>query len=942
MAFNKAKALQEAEKSVSQGKTWQAIRQYQDIFSRDPSDLAILNTIGDLYVREKNLPEGLKQFNKLAEAYLQEGFTVKAIAIYKKISKLEPNTVEPLVRLAELYQLQGLGREAREQYVQAGELYKKRNQNDKAAELLRKIVQLDPGNAQARARLAAFCDQIGRKDEAAQVYVETAEVALRRGDAATSESSLKRALELKPKSPKAHLLLARLALARASWDEVEEIIAAVPDLRQEPAAKQLLLQAYLAAQKVEAAESLVLEVYRAGGGDFTPLASFSALCLERGDVDAALEPLANVADELIEKKDTAPLMEALRRIWNKAPQHLPTLELIYLICERTADEFTIPEVLEALGHAYLQTGELAQAELAYQHLVKREPENEHYKGLLKQVQQKQGKEVVEAQAADLAREEVALSFEPEAAPAAAPPVEDAEQAAIVKEALENSDLFTRYRLPEKALAELDKVLTVYPDQVDIHKRILEICRKDLPERAAQAASALARIFAQRGDAASTKRYQNIAAASGAPEGLEVAPLPAEPATAAQPPAPPTPRPSAAESDLTTERAGGLVEATAAPAPPVPEVALDLRVPPPPGAEPASAPTNQEVDLSEEWESAAAAPTAEALPPAPPTEAAAFDFQESSVEIEFYLVNGFEEEAEKVVQDLESRFPGNPLVAELRHRVEMHLAQAAAPPPDEAAPPLDEALTPVTAPEEEIPEPWELPSTYASESASSVAEPLTPSPAPVEVSPLPPATIQLSPQPAPASPPAEAGAGLMGDLAGDLASSLEGLTASSSPPALGPAAGGTPASPLGGLLEEMGGGAADAAGPQEDPETHYNLGVAFREMGLLDEAIGEFQNVVKGAGKGNYPPHFLQVCSLLALSFMDKKMPAVAVKWYLRALEAPELDEEATLSLQYDLGAAYEMAGDMRTALEKFTEVYGQNIDFRDVAEKIRLLQQKVT
>jgi tetratricopeptide (TPR) repeat protein len=75
--------------------------------------------------------------------------------------------------------------------------------------------------------------------------------------------------------------------------------------------------------------------------------------------------------------------------------------------------------------------------------------------------------------------------------------------------------------------------------------------------------------------------------------------------------------------------------------------------------------------------------------------------------------------------------------------------------------------------------------------------------------------------------------------------------------------------------------------------------------------------------------------------MEKKMPAIAVKWYTRALETPGLDDEAILALQYDLGVAYEQAGDARKALEKFTEVYSQNIDFRDVAEKIRVLQQKV-
>jgi tetratricopeptide (TPR) repeat protein len=134
---------------------------------------------------------------------------------------------------------------------------------------------------------------------------------------------------------------------------------------------------------------------------------------------------------------------------------------------------------------------------------------------------------------------------------------------------------------------------------------------------------------------------------------------------------------------------------------------------------------------------------------------------------------------------------------------------------------------------------------------------------------------------------------------------------------------------------------DAASNRDDPETHYNLGVAFREMGLLDESIGEFQKVVRGTGKGKFPVNFLQACSLLAICFMEKRMPALAVRWYKRALEAPDLDEEALMALQYDLGVAYEQSGDSRSALERFTEVYSQNIDFRDVAEKIRELQQKV-
>ena len=58
------------------------------------------------------------------------------------------------------------------------------------------------------------------------------------------------------------------------------------------------------------------------------------------------------------------------------------------------------------------------------------------------------------------------------------------------------------------------------------------------------------------------------------------------------------------------------------------------------------------------------------------------------------------------------------------------------------------------------------------------------------------------------------------------------------------------------------------------------------------------------------------------------------------METPDLNEDSIMALQYDLGTAYERAGDSRNALEYYTEVYSQNIDFRDVADKIRELQQK--
>ena len=922
MAFNKAKALQEAEKSVSGGKTSQAIKQYLEIIEKDPADLALLNTVGDLYMREKppKTAEALKQFQKLADSYIQEGFTVKAIAILKKISKLDSNAVDPLMKLAELYTVQGLGREAREQYAQAVELYKKKNQTDKAIEVFRKIVALDPENAAYRAKLAEFCEQVGKKADAAQAYVEAGEASLRRGEAPAAEAALKKASSLDPKNAQVQLLLARLAVSKQNFSEAEGILTSTPDLKGNPAGRQLLLEAYLGGRKLDAAEELVVAVFRSNPSDFTPLASFADLCVEKGNYDAALKPLAEVTDDLIQQKETGPLMDALRKIWTKQAQHVPTLELIYKICEKTADESTLPEVLEALGHAYVQEGDLEKAESACQKLCDREPDNEQYKGLLRQVHQKMGKGAVPTQAA-LSGVEMSLTPEMEAAPAV-PSAAEGEEASMVKEALENSDLYSRYGLAEKAVAELEKVLEIHPDQVDLHRRIFEVCQRNLPERATQAAQALARIYTQRGDLASAKKYQLIVGRAGAVPPVEApAPPPPAPAPAAQ----------GAEFDLSAEFGGGASEpAPAAPTESV-ETPLDFLASPEAAA---PAPAAEEMDLSADFEAmGGSAPS-----PAAPAEAPAFNFEETRQEIDFYIEQGFLEEAQKAVSALEENLPGNPQVAELRKRVEKAGVPASEAVPQEAAPPAQA-------------EEWELPSSFAEAAPVEpppAPEPPPPPPPPVAAKPAPPPAPPVAARPAPSpAPPAASGGDILESLAGELASSLEGFDAPATPPST-PSAGAPPpaqaaggAASLSGLLDELEEGAA-AQEAAEDTETHYNLGVAFREMNLLDEGIGEFQKVVKGAKKGKFPSHFLQSCSLLALCFMEKNMPAIAVKWYLRALESPGLDEEAMLSLQYDLGVAYEQAGDVRTALEKFTEVYSQNIDFRDVADKIRQLQQKVS
>ena len=132
--------------------------------------------------------------------------------------------------------------------------------------------------------------------------------------------------------------------------------------------------------------------------------------------------------------------------------------------------------------------------------------------------------------------------------------------------------------------------------------------------------------------------------------------------------------------------------------------------------------------------------------------------------------------------------------------------------------------------------------------------------------------------------------------------------------------------------------ADVAAADEDPETHYNLGIAFREMGLLDEAIGELQKACQSFDRGRPFPQIMQTYTWLAQCFLEKGVPEAAVRWYERALKVSGIDNETRTALNYELAAAYEASGDKASALRHFMDVYGSNIDYRDVSERIKALK----
>jgi tetratricopeptide (TPR) repeat protein len=134
---------------------------------------------------------------------------------------------------------------------------------------------------------------------------------------------------------------------------------------------------------------------------------------------------------------------------------------------------------------------------------------------------------------------------------------------------------------------------------------------------------------------------------------------------------------------------------------------------------------------------------------------------------------------------------------------------------------------------------------------------------------------------------------------------------------------------------------EQASSNEDFETHYNTATAYKEMALLDEAIREFQTAAGLTAPADGTARYFQCCNMLGHCFVEKGMPQAAVLWFKKGLDAPGRTAEEYKALQYELGTAYEEMGDLSRAVGVFTEVYGVDVGYRDIADKLGNLQLRV-
>jgi tetratricopeptide (TPR) repeat protein len=940
MAYSKSKYVEAAQKLLNQGKVPQAIAEYQQILKYEPKDQVTLMTIGELYIRQGETFQAIDYFERLAQLFVGDGFLTKAIAVYKRIAKLAPEEIRPLEKLADLYVQQGVMSEARPLFLQLAEIHLKSNRHPEAVSLLKKLLLAEPDNLRIQIRLADLYHAMGQNADAIEAYVSAAQRALARGDQAECERLADRALKLDPKNLPAVIVKARIYSTQGKTDQAAKALEQLADLDKGGEQTELLLDLYLKNSDWEQASALAMRVFDADIKNFAPAKKAVDALLQADEGEQAFALVKRIRIPMVDAGEAEPVGRLLTELSAKLPGRLEPLEWLVELYSQGDDSFHLHDALAHLGDALVAAKQYDRAKEIFEQLVARDPESDSPKRKLNAVLRKLGHDVAEEEpaapveeaslpvelkkpaAAKLASELDSEAHEVKAKPAgeSADSQLDDETQKFIAQSLTDVDLFASYGLTQKAIGLLEAILRRAPLHTPTLEKLLDfVLGAGDDRRTAELAAQLEQLHTQKSDPRSAERFGELRrrfqrAAGLSDEDLMPAQVAAPEAPAAAPPA----------------------------AEPEPEE-ITVSQPEAPAADEV-----HEVDLSDEWasmlkesrpaaepsETPAAAPEFEIPIDAPAPVENTNPFAETSATIsadEGLPEIGIRREAHEAASifEKEAEAPAEPLV-----RPEKPAPKAAKPKPK----------APEPEPELEVDQDYELvldaePIIPAHEQKPPAAPPAPRKPEPVHQN----------------AAPAE-DAGFASDLANEIDQlGLGGPAAPPAParkpatpagkkatkPAPAPPPPGLEAGPLKEVFDEFRAELGEMGAEDEDLETHYNLGTAFREMGLLEEAISEFQKVAKATERGRPFRYGMQCCTLLGLAFMEKGQPGVAAIWYERALRTPDLDPESTLALRYDLGIAQESAGEPDAALKSFSQVYAMNIDYRDVGERIAALQKPI-
>jgi tetratricopeptide (TPR) repeat protein len=325
----RAKILEQAEKSVKRGKLQEAINEYLKLLDFDAQDVNVRNLLSDLYLRANQKDRAIEEMYKVASYYEERGMYSQSMAVYKKINKLNPGNIESSMKLADLYYGQGFLSEAKAEYSKIAKGFMKNHRTKEAIFLYEKLLKLDRKDVQTGLTLADLYTREGQVDKAVDRLNDVAEFRIRDNSLKEAQEILKRAQKIKAEDSRTFSNLVSLLKKEKKTKEARKLIDDVLQKNKEDVnALRLLGNLHFDEADFEKAEAVFSQVVTLRPKDVEARVKLGRISVFQDRLDKAFKLYEPLVESLIKKGKPEKAIGLLGLILASRKAHLPTLKVL--------------------------------------------------------------------------------------------------------------------------------------------------------------------------------------------------------------------------------------------------------------------------------------------------------------------------------------------------------------------------------------------------------------------------------------------------------------------------------------------------------------------------------------------------------------------------------------------------------------------------------------
>ncbi len=373
-SFDREKTIRQAEKHAQQGKLEAAIKDYELVARTDPRDVTIANILGDLYQRVNRTQEAAERFAMVAEHYVRQQQLPQAIALYKKIIRLQPDQPEYSLALGNLHRKQGMVADARQDYRSAAEAARRNGAPETLISALRELAKLDPGDGRVKRELAEAHLRTGQRTDAFEQFLAAGSTLRRQQDWEGSLGAYDRALSIRPDSTSALGGYAETCIAAGQallgYERIRQQISQTPNNLE---LAVVLGRAYLQGGELDAAEATFDRLFAIDQSRFEHRLEVAEACAQREAFDRAVHIIRSLLNLILDRGQKKRATAILRSILERHPNHIPTIECLAHVYEQSGEKRKLASTLDLLSQAYLDAGREADAIRTLEQAIRYQP-----------------------------------------------------------------------------------------------------------------------------------------------------------------------------------------------------------------------------------------------------------------------------------------------------------------------------------------------------------------------------------------------------------------------------------------------------------------------------------------------------------------------------------------------------------------------------------------